>query len=100
MSSQVVKSFQATGLTLALDGSEDTLLRSDKVFGNDESKEGDPGCLELSVVEDESNDNSMEGIREEFGGLDGSIETLYNYMLQIQSKPMTEPDLQSINEQL
>ena len=101
----VVNSFKATGLTLALDGSEGHLFRNDsfqeKVEKEDgEKEEGEEKIPEITTLEDEVVGGEDPEDTTDYGQLDSSIERLYNYVLAIQNKASTETDLQTIEDQL
>lgn len=108
MHTEVAMSFKATGLTLALDGSEDDLYR---IY---ESKSEDTietvAAIQGDVLEEAQDATTVEIVTDQTPGEEGaiteldnslhSIKTLYSYMLQMQNKALSDTDMQILEEQL
>ncbi len=108
MQEEVIMSFKTTGLTLALDGSEDSLYRI-----NQENK---PEIIEVvptiqeEVLEEAQDASTVEIVTDQTPLDEGaiteldnslhSLKTLYSYMLQMQNKALSDTDMQILEEQL
>ena len=103
MPEMVTQSFKATGLTLALDGSESHLYRVDgpkEEFVVQEEPKEEATEVEM-IAEPAEEQGVVDSAFEELDhSLDNSLKTLYSYMLQMQNKALSETDMHLLEDQL
>lgn len=107
MQKEVVSAFKATGLTLALNGSEDYLYRPNQ---SKPEKIEPVADIQVDVVEETPDATTVEIVTDQTQEVDGaiteldnslhSLKTLYSYMLQMQNKALSDTDMQLLEEQL
>ena len=99
----VTQSFKATGLTLALDGSESHLYLVDspkeELVVQEETKEE---ATEVEMIAEPTGEQGVvdSAFEELDHSLDNSLKTLYSYMLQMQNKALSETDMHLLEDQL